>query len=60
MPIIRANRQFQAIMAPQGKSIARVYHGTTLVWQSARSCYGSGVWRNDKPWLNNDTWKNKP
>lgn len=40
------------------KAIAYVYEGLKLVWQAVRSCYGRGYWINDKPWLNDDGWKN--
>ena len=43
----------------KGNMVAQaVYRGLRLVWQSVRSCFGSGCWRNDKPWLNNEGWKN--
>lgn len=29
-----------------------------LVWQAVRSCFGSGMWINNKPWLNNEGWRN--
>ena len=35
-----------------------VYWGLQLKWQSARSCYGTGVWLEQKPWLDNDSWRN--
>jgi hypothetical protein len=40
--------------------LSEVYHGKFLVWQimKSRSCFGSGYWINDKPWLNDDAWKN--
>lgn len=38
--------------------LSEVYHGKFLVWQMARSCYGSGYWINERPWLNEDSWKN--
>ena len=41
-----------------GHEIMNVYFGASLVWQNIRSCYGSGVWRPEKPWLGKDTWKN--
>lgn len=37
--------------------ISAVRKGAMLVWQSVRSCFGSGVWINDKPWLNDESWK---
>lgn len=30
-----------------------------LVWQSVRSCFGAGYWSNDKPWINEEAWKNE-
>jgi len=44
------------------KIITAVYIGTKLVWQSIRSCFGSGFWINSSPWKNdaeserNDRW----
>lgn len=38
--------------------ISAIYKGTKLVWQAVRSCFGSGSWRNDKPWINDEGWKN--
>lgn len=42
-----------------GKVIASVRKGVHLVWEAIRSCFGKGFWINDKPWNNNDGWKNK-
>lgn len=39
------------------KVISAVYKGSRLVWQAIRSCYGRGVWIQEKPWLDGDTWK---
>lgn len=40
-------------------AITAMYEGgpNGLFWQSVRSCYGKGYWIEDKPWLDNDTWK---
>lgn len=40
------------------KAIQSVYKGTHLIWQGIRSCFGSGWWINEKPWLNDEAWKN--
>lgn len=42
----------------KGHIISAVYKGASLVWMAVRSCFGSGVWINNKPWLNNEKWKN--
>ena len=40
------------------KAIATIYKGATLIWQAIRSCFGKDFWINDKPWNNEDGWKN--
>ena len=40
------------------KGISAIYKGARLLWQAIRSCFGSGSWRNDKPWINNEGWRN--
>ena len=43
------------------KDIGAIYKGSQLVWvtvyNAIKSCYGSGTWIQDKPWLDNDFWK---
>lgn len=29
-----------------------------IVWQAIRSCFGSGMWLNEKPWINDEMWEN--
>lgn len=38
--------------------IVEVYRNKLLVFQAARSCFGSGYWINDRPWVNEDAWVN--
>jgi len=35
-----------------------IYHGIQLIWQNIRSCFGKGIWYQDKPWVDTDFWKN--
>lgn len=39
-------------------SITELYYGKFLIWSAIRSCFGQGIWFNEKPWLNSDVWKN--
>ena len=41
-----------------GKVIQAVYYGFKKVWEAIRSCFGSGMWMNDKSWVNEEQWKN--
>lgn len=39
------------------RSIVAVHKGLRLVWEAVRSCYGKGYWIQEKPWVNDDIWK---
>lgn len=44
------------------KTINNVYKGANLIWttiKEALSAFGAGFWQNDKPWDNNDSWRNE-
>ena len=41
------------------KSIAAFYWGARLVWMAVRSCFGSGIWVQSKPWIGSEKWKNE-
>ena len=39
--------------------VVEVYRNKLIIYRAARSCFGSGYWINDRPWLNEDAWKNE-
>lgn len=39
------------------RPLAAVYHGLRLVWIAVRSCFGSGIWIDEKPWIDDEFWK---
>ena len=45
------------------RSIIKVYAEINgelkLIWEAIRSCFGSGFWIKDRPWINDDAWKNE-
>lgn len=57
MGIFIAGKEITVVNA-YGRTITAIYAGTRLVWQAIRSCFGSGWWVNEKPWLNEEGWKN--
>jgi len=56
MAIYTHNKEITEISV-HNKLIAAVYKGMYLVWVAVRSCFGSGMWIEDKPWLYNEGWK---
>lgn len=57
--MLNSNKKEIVSLLKSGKPVQAVYKGTYLVWQGIRSCFGSGMWLNVKPWLNDEEWKNK-
>lgn len=45
-------------LAINGKYIEKAYTNGELIYIGIRSCYGSGAWMDQKPYLNDDAWKN--
>lgn len=42
----------------KGVTIQGVYRMGVTLYQAIRSCFGSGVWFNTKPWIEDEGWKN--
>lgn len=62
MGIYRKGRETTGIHR-YGKTTSEVWKyingAWRIVWQAVRSCFGAGHWRNDKPWLNDEAWRNE-
>jgi hypothetical protein len=37
-------------------AISAVYRGAVLIYNAVRSCFGSGMWMGEKPWIGTDAW----
>jgi hypothetical protein len=57
MGIFIGGKEITSINA-YGKAVTAIYAGTRLVWQAIRSCFGAGWWVNEKPWIDEEGWKN--
>lgn len=31
--------------------------GAKMIWEAVRSCFSGGRWEDDKPWNDDDAWK---
>lgn len=41
----------------KSRAVKAIYLGLKTVWQSIRSCFGSGKWIGNKPWIGKEKWK---
>lgn len=56
--MIQTNRKEIVALYKAGKPFQAMYKGMYLIWEGIRSCFGSGFWVNEKPWINDEAWKN--
>lgn len=45
-------------MMTGGKLMSMLVTTGKVIWQAIRSCFGTGIWKSDKPWIGDDNWKN--
>jgi hypothetical protein len=57
--MLRTSRKEIVALYKSGKPLQAMYKGAHLVWQGIRSCFGGGFWFNEKPWINDEVWRNK-
>lgn len=55
--MLRHNQHEIVVRIINSRPIQAVYHGLRLVWLAVRSCFGSGIWVDEKPWLDEEMWK---
>ena len=51
------NKEIYEIVKSQ-KQIAYLRKGLVLIWTAIRSCFGTGIWYQNKKWIGTDKWKN--
>lgn len=64
--VLEVQREFKELIDSVEQKVQKkfgaIYKGTQLVWltiyNAVKSCFGSGTWLGDKPWLGIDDWKN--
>lgn len=42
----------------KGNAVIAVVRFGRRVWEAALSCFGRGLWINERPWVNTEGWKN--
>ena len=51
------NKEIYEIVKSQNQ-IAYLRKGLVLIWSAIRSCFGTGIWYQNKKWIGTDKWKN--
>ena len=56
MAIFTHNKEITEVYT-QNRVIATIYKGSKILWEAVRSCFGSGMWLINKPWLYKEGWR---
>lgn len=57
--MINQNRTETTSVSTNKVPIQAIYRFGVVLWQAVRSCFGSGIWVNEKPWINDEAWRNE-
>lgn len=57
--MIHAEGKSVESMMLEGRMVSSIMADGKIIWQAIRSCFGSGYWRGNKPWIGKDGWKGK-
>lgn len=55
--MLMKNGEIAEQLMMNGELIESMWLNGELIYQGLRSCYGKGYWRPNKPWLDNEKWK---
>jgi hypothetical protein len=55
--MLMRNGEIAEQLMMNGELIESMWLNGELIYQGLRSCYGKGYWRPNKPWLDNEKWK---
>ena len=55
--IIKGRRQINSIRYGGYSTITKIFNGIVKVYEGIKSAFGAGFWQDDKPWLDNEAWK---
>lgn len=64
--VLEASKELQetinGVQEKVQKKIGAIYKGSQLIWltiyNAINSCFSSGTWYGDKPWMDSLPWKN--
>lgn len=54
--MIKINKNISGVFIGT-KACSFIANGVVVVYSAIKSCFGSGVWKDNSGWINNDAWK---